>query len=315
MKILITEKNRPTAESLGLLRNAGHELLEADSPSLQTAEDRKKLEDAGALLCYNFTKLSRETLSCAKNLTHIVSCTTGLDHIDLGYCTEKGIRVIDAAGANAEAVAEHTIALLFAVLRKIPAADTSLRRGEWKREEFSGQELGGMTFGFLGFGRIGKLVAKKLRGFDLSFLVYDPYLTAADIENAGKDAGVSIKKIDSVETLLKHSQIVSLHLPLTPETANMIGKKQFALMSNSIFLNTSRGGIVDEHALVEALQSGALAGAGLDVFSKEPPVSSPLLSLNNAVLTPHIATMTHSAVREMAMTGVRKFLDCLQESS
>ena len=309
MKILITEKTRSPAEALNMLKNAGHELLEASSPALQSPDDRKKLEDADAILCYSFTKLDKDTLAAAKNLTHIVSCTTGLDHIDTGFCKQKGIHLIDAAGANADAVAEHTIALLFAALRKIPHADATLRAGQWVREPFSGEELEGKTFGFLGFGRIGKLVAKKLRGFDLAFLVYDPYLSDADVEKTGKELGVSVKKVGSIETVLKNSQIVSLHLPLTPETKNMIGKKEFALMRNAIFLNTSRGGIVDEQALADALQNGQLLGAGLDVFSQEPLQKSPLLSLPNAILTPHIATMTTKASWEMAMTGAKKFLE------
>ncbi len=314
MKILVTEKTRPPADSLALLRNAGHELLEADSPKLETEKDKELLASADALLCYSFTKLDAPALSSAKKLKHIISCTTGLDHIDTGFCKEKGIQVIDAAGANAEAVAEHTIALLFAALRKIPYADTAVRAGRWEREQFSGEELEGKTFGFLGFGRIGKLVAKKLRGFDLSFLVYDPYLSDADVEKAGKDLGVPVKKTGSMETVLKNSQVVSLHLPLTPETKNMIGKKEFALMRNAIFLNTSRGGIVDEQALADALRGGQLLGAGLDVFAEEPLQNSPLFSLPNAVLTPHIATMTSKAAREMAMTGVKKFLEIITVS-
>ncbi len=279
------------------------EFIEGD---LNNQENLEKLEKADALLVRYSNPLSQQILSRAKNLKHIISCTAGLDHIDLYECKAKGIGVFNAPGSNAPAVAEHTIALLFSVLRKTHRHDKAVREGKWERNDVA-YELEGKTFGLVGFGAIGKLVAKKLSGFGLNFLVFDPYLKKEQVENIFPE--LKIKKLENIEEIIKNSDIISIHVPLTEETRGLIGEEEFSQMKKTaILLNTSRGFIVDEAALADALKSGKIYGAGLDVFEKEPFENKELAQLPNVVLTPHIAAMTEESFRKMCVNAVENFL-------
>ncbi|SKA16900.1 2-hydroxyacid dehydrogenase [Consotaella salsifontis] len=210
----------------------------------------------------------------------------GYDQIDLGAVAERGALVATNGGANAWAVAEHTIAMLLALYRRLTACDASVRAGTWRRPatEFGTFEVAGKTLGIAGAGTIGKKVAHRLKAFETEIVYFDP-VARPELEQQLQARRVSL------EELLRVSDIVSLHLPLTKETANLIGREQLALMkANAVLLNPSRGEIVDEAALVEALREGRIAGAGLDVFQREPVApDNPLLRLDNVVLSPHSA--------------------------
>jgi phosphoglycerate dehydrogenase-like enzyme len=227
----------------------------------------------------------------------------GVDSIDLEAATAHGIAVTVTPGANEGTVADHTVALMLAAVRRISEHDAAVRRGEWNRTgEHSAWLLSGSTVGLIGFGHIGRVVAARLRGFDVRVLVNDP------IEP--RDPAVEPVALD---TLLAASDVVSLHVPLLPSTRGLIGPREIALMRpGAILVNTARGGVVDETALVAALESGRLRAAALDVFADEPPAGSRLLTLPNVVLSPHIAGLSIRSVRDMSRSATSSVIDVLR---
>jgi phosphoglycerate dehydrogenase-like enzyme len=226
----------------------------------------------------------------------------GVDSIDLDAATAHGIAVTVTPGANEGTVADHTVALMLAAVRRISEHDAAVRRGEWNRTgEHSAWLLSGGTVGLIGFGHIGRIVAARLRGFDVRVLVNDPI----------EPREPSVEAVD-LDTLLAAADVVSLHVPLLPSTRGLIGARELALMRpGAILVNTARGGVVDEAALVDALQSGRLRAAALDVFADEPPAGSRLLSLPNVVLSPHIAGLSIRSVRDMARSATTSVIDVL----
>ncbi|UCD07180.1 MAG: hydroxyacid dehydrogenase [Candidatus Aenigmatarchaeota archaeon] len=303
MKVLITEKKHLHEDSIELLKKKGFE-LDFSEPDLSGV----KLEDYDVLLIRTYTKVDKGVLNRAKKLKAVIRAGVGLDNIDVEECKKRDIRIYHSPGSNANAVASHTVALIFAVLRKIAKADKHVREGKWDREEFLSHELDDKVIGIVGFGAIGKLVAKKLSGFDVDFLAYDPYLTKEQIEDA-EEAKRRVKKLDDLHELIRKSDIITIHVPLMPETRYIIGEKEFKIMKpHAILINTSRGGVVDEKALIEYLKKDKLYGAGLDVFEEEPPKNRELLELHNVVLTPHTAAMTEQAHRNMSVQAVESFL-------
>lgn len=226
------------------------------------------------------------------NLRVITMHGVGIDQVDVAAATARGIVVTNVPGANAQAVAELTIGLMLAVLRRIPVADRRLRAGDWAGGRALGHELCGLTLGLIGLGNIGRRVASLAKAFGMTILGYDPNVTQPP-------EGVMLKDLHS---LLSEADIVSLHAPQTPATERMINATTLALMKpTAVLINTARGALVDEQALAEALSSGRLAGAGLDVYAQEPPdPANPLLRLENVVLTPHIGSSTHGALRSIA---------------
>lgn len=231
-----------------------------------------------------------EMIGEAKSLKVIHKCGMGVDEIDLNAARARNIKVYITNGINAVPVSEMALLLIMAVLRRLVYADANLRKGKWLKTELRGeaQHLTGKTVGIVGIGNIGKNLAKLLRGFECNVHYYDVFRLPEDIEDT---LGINYRKFD---VLLRTSDIVSLHVPLTAETTNMINAKTIAMMSRSaILVNTARGGLVDGNALIEALQTGAIAGAGLDVFATEPlEKGSPLLTMDNVVLSPHVAGST-----------------------
>lgn len=221
----------------------------------------------------------------------------GLDNVDVEAATRLKVPVLYTPHANARAVAEHTFALILASSRRIPTAVDYARRGMW-REKFRlvGFELKNKKLGIVGFGAIGRIVASIALGFEMKILVYDPYVDPSEVK---KRSGRPV----NLETLLRESDVVTVHVPLTTETYHMIGEKELRLMKpTAILVNTSRGAVVDEKALVKALREGWIAGAALDVFEEEPiRLDNPLLSMDNVVATPHIAYLTLESVRRMDM--------------
>jgi phosphoglycerate dehydrogenase-like enzyme len=231
----------------------------------------------------------KELLSEAKRLRFIQKLGAGVDRIDLEFCRKQGIGVARLQAGNSIPVAEHTILLMLAVYRQLPQIDARTRAGIWSKEDARGthRQLLGKTIGLVGFGAVGKEVAKRLRGFDVKVLYYDP-LRAKPAAEQG--LGVTYTNLDE---LLRTADIVSLHLPLAPQTAGIINAARIVAMKpGAVLINCARGGLVDEAALSEALKSGRLFGAGIDAFATEPPLGNLLLELENTVVTSHLAGAT-----------------------
>lgn len=260
----------------------------------------KHISDYHILAIRVDTKVDKELLDHAKNLKVIATATAGTDHIDLATAKEKGIEVFSLQGVNTTATAEHALALLLSLVRKIPAAHTSLLQGKWDRASFIGTQLSGKKLGVVGFGRIGREIAARARAFGMQILAYDPYLKDADFANN------HATKME-MDALLQEADVITLHVLLTDETRGFINAKKLALLKpTTILLNCSRGEVIVEQDLVHALQHKKIAGAALDVFSHEPlSQDSELLSYakshDNLLLTPHIGGSTWEAIHEAGL--------------
>ncbi|MBI2410271.1 MAG: hypothetical protein HYV32_00040 [Candidatus Kerfeldbacteria bacterium] len=238
-------------------------------------------------------KLPAEVLQRYTKLQYIIQCSNGIDNIDTAYCTKKGIQIFNAPTANINATAEHAVALMLALLRHIPAANADVRAGNWHREQFVGKELSDLKVGIVGFGKVGQLVYKKLQGFEPEFFIYDQAVEQTWICDYEQCSAVSF------EELLSQSDIITIHLPLMDETRHLFSEKEFAKMKDgALLINTARGGIIDEEALLRVLKTGKISAA-LDVFPDEPNVNPKFIQLNNVILSPHIASMTEGAQRRM----------------
>jgi phosphoglycerate dehydrogenase-like enzyme len=245
--------------------------------------------------------MPKEMLAEARRLRLIQKLGAGVDRIDLDFCRAHGIGVARLNAGNAVPVAEHTILLMLATYRQLPQIDRRTRAGTWSKEDARGthRSLQHKTVGLVGFGAIGREVAKRLSAFEVKVLYYDPLRAAADVE---QDLGVSYAGLD---VLLREADIVSLHLPLMPQTRNIIDAQRIAAMKpGAVLINCARGGLVDEAALAEALKAGRLFGAGIDAFSQEPPIGSPLLELDNTVVTSHLAGATLDNFAVVVARGV-----------
>jgi D-3-phosphoglycerate dehydrogenase len=249
----------------------------------------KKIGDYDAIIIRSGTHLTKELIERAERLKVIGRAGVGVDNVDVGAATRRGIVVANAPESTVVSAAEHTIGLLLALSRSIPQAHASLKQGNWDRSRFGGLELADKTLGLAGFGRIGQQVARRARGLEMNVAAYDPYVAPARFRELG------VERAESLEELLGRSDFLSLHLTLAPETYRLIGRDQLASAKDGIrIVNAARGELIDEDALLEALQSGKVAGAALDVFSAEP-YSGPLLELDNVVVTPHLAASTEEA--------------------
>jgi D-3-phosphoglycerate dehydrogenase / 2-oxoglutarate reductase len=255
--------------------------------------DRPKLlaavPDADALLVRSATTVDAEVLAAAPKLKIVARAGVGLDNVDVAAATERGVLVVNAPTSNIHSAAEHAIALMLSAARQIPAADTTLRERTWKRSSFSGTELFGKTVGVVGLGRIGQLVAARLAAFGTDVVAYDPYVPSA----RAAQLGIELLTLDEV---LARADFISVHLPKTPETAGLIGKDALAKTKPGVIIvNAARGGLIDEQALADAINSGHVRGAGLDVFATEPCTDSPLFELPQVVVTPHLGASTEEA--------------------
>jgi D-3-phosphoglycerate dehydrogenase len=248
------------------------------------------------------TRVTRRLMEAAPRLRWIARAGAGLDNIDLTAAKERGIGVLNVPGANAVAVAELVLGLLLGLFRHVPAADASMRRGEWEKSRFMGRELRGKTIGIVGLGKIGRAVAQRARAFEMTCVGHDPLVSDADV----RALGVEPLPLDA---LIARADVLTLHVPLTAETKGMIGPQAIArLPRGAVIVNAARGGLVDEAALLQALDSGALAGAAFDVYAEEPPKGSPLLAHPRVVLTPHIGAATVEAQEAVGEEIVRLLL-------
>jgi D-3-phosphoglycerate dehydrogenase len=259
----------------------------------------KEVADADILVVRSATKVTREVIEAGKKLKIIARAGVGLDNIDRGAAEERGIKVLNAPESVSVAVAELVLGLMLSWCRKIPAADASMKQGRWEKTKFMGTELRGKTLGIVGTGRIGLEVAKRARTFGMELLGYD-------IVQNSQFTALGGKYVD-FETLLKNSDFISLHVPLTEQTKDLIGEKELRMMKKTaVLINTARGAVVNEEALVKALQEGWIAGACLDVYWREPLGDHPLTKLPNVILTPHLGASTEEAQREAALVIAEK---------
>lgn len=287
MKILVSD---PLAEEgLKVLKDINEFEVDVNT-ALKPEELKKVIKNYDALIVRSATKVTKEIIEAADNLKVIGRAGVGLDNVDLEAATQKGIIVMNTPAGNTISTCEHTMSMILASSRNIPQAHISMKAGEWKRSKFMGVELFGKTLGVVGFGRIGTEVAKRAFSFGMKVLAYDPFLSAKIAE----DLGVEVAELNEV---LKNSDFITVHTPLTDETNHLISTEEFAIMKKGVrIINCARGGIIDEAALVIAIQEGKVAQAALDVFEKEPlPADSPLLKLANVVLTPHLGASTEEA--------------------
>ncbi len=255
--------------------------------------DRERLlaavPEADALLVRSATTVDAEVLAAAPKLKIVARAGVGLDNVDVDAATERGVLVVNAPTSNIHSAAEHAVALMLAAAREIPAADASLRAHTWKRSSFNGTEIFGKTVGVVGLGRIGQLVAQRLAAFGTHLVAYDPYVSPARAAQLGIE-------LLSLDDLLARADFISVHLPKTPETAGLIGTEALAKTKPGVIIvNAARGGLVDEAALADAVRSGHVRAAGLDVFAKEPCTDSPLFELAQVVVTPHLGASTSEA--------------------
>jgi len=244
------------------------------------------IKDSEIVLIRSATKLTKEVLVKAEKLKIIARCGVGIDNVDLDFAKSKNIFVTNAPSANLISVVELTVALIISASRKLSLADSHLKKGEWNRSEFLGYELYGKTLGIVGFGKAGRLVADRMKSFGMSIVFYDPYVTDWN----GSEESVEL------DDLLRTADVVSIHVIKTKDTENLISKDMLDLLKpSSIIVNTSRGGVLDEDYLFELLESEKIFGAGLDVYSNEPPENVDRYSGLNLVTTPHIGASTNEA--------------------
>ena len=303
-RILISDKLSPQ----GLDRLAVFPDLKVDHrPGLSTGELLEAIGEYDALIVRSGTKVTAEIIAAGKRLKLIGRAGIGVDNIDVKAATKRGIVVMNTPGGNNVTTAEHTITLMLSIARNITQASASLGSGKWERSKFTGVEVSGKTLGIVGVGNIGSIVADRAKGLHMKVIGFDPYLTPEVAARLG---------IESVafDELLVRSDFISIHTPLTSETRALIGTKELAKTRKGVrIINCARGGIVDENALAEAVRSGHVAGAAVDVFEQEPPsLDNPLLGVNGIIATPHLGASTDEAQINVAIAIAEQVADFLR---
>lgn len=295
MKILITEPEYYPRELIMPLEKIGKVVAESMGYDRLLSE----IQDTDALIVRVGTRVDKKIIDNAKKLKIIASMTTGLDHIDVKHAEERGIKIVSLPGYATVATAEYTMALILSLVRKIPWAFEHLRGDSWERHRFLGTELSGKTLGIIGFGKIGSRVAKYAEAFGMDVIFYDPYLDKTLLQHTK----ARLVKLDEI---FENSDVITIHTFLSRETERMVGREQFSKMKRgALVVNASRGLIIDESDLIDALTSGKISGAALDVFEDEPlPTSHRLTeyakSHDNLLLTPHIAGSTRESIETAA---------------
>lgn len=300
-----------TNASFAKYSRKAHEILEEYGlvtvrPKQSSATEEEllnELEDVVAIIT-GLEPITGRIINSAPRLKVIVKHGIGVDNIDLDAAKKRGVIVANSPGTNREAVADLVFGLMLSLARKIPQADSQVREGKWPK--VFGQSVWGKTIGIIGLGVIGRSVVQRAKGFNMTVLAFDKFW---DEEYAGANGVI----YSDVEGILKEADFVSLHVPLMEETRNLIGAAQLDMMKPTAYLiNAARGGVVDEAALFNALSEGKIAGAGIDVFSSEPPISSPLLELENVILTPHMGGFTDGALSMTSEYAAQAVVDVLE---
>ena len=301
--VLAPQPLHPAAARL-FQQNAEYRVASSPAPEVVAKEAR-----GVHALAVRLSRVTAEVIDAAESLEVIGRNGVGLDNVDVSAATRRGVVIVYTPDSNSVSVAEHVVGVALAMSKGYLRLDRETRNGNWGARETLGRELTGRTFGFIGLGRIGTLAARKCKGaFDAQIVAYDPYARPEVV--AELDASL----VGSIDDLLQRSDVVSLHVPLTPETKGLIGARELAQMQPTAYLiNASRGTVVDEDALAVALKKGAIAGAALDVFGEEPlPASHPLYDVPNLLLTPHTAALTEEAMERMATTMATDVLAVLR---
>jgi D-3-phosphoglycerate dehydrogenase / 2-oxoglutarate reductase len=298
MKVLVSDS----------LSEKGIEILEKGAEvDVRTGMSPEELKacigEYDALVVRSQTQVTEDVIEAAENLKIIGRAGVGVDNIDVEAATQRGIIVINAPEGNMISAAEHTIAMMMAISRNIPQANQSMRAGKWDRKLFMGVEVRGKTLGVVGLGRIGTEVAKRAQGMDMNIMAYDPFIS----EERAADLGV---KLTTVEDIVLNADYITVHTPLTKDTRNLIDREEFEKAKPGVrIINCARGGIINEEALAEAVASGKVAAAAIDVFISEPPTGSPLLEQDNIIVTPHLGASTKEAQVNVAVDVAEQIIN------
>ncbi|MHB8467076.1 MAG: phosphoglycerate dehydrogenase [Acidimicrobiales bacterium] len=291
-RILVSEELAPSG--LAALTKAGHEV--DVQLGLAPADLLAAVVGAEALIIRSATQVTAEVLEAGSDLVVVGRAGIGLDNVDVAAATDRGVMVVNAPQSNILSAAEHALALLLAQARNVPQANAALRAGKWERSRWEGVELHGKTLGVVGLGRIGALVAQRAMGFGMRIVAHDPYVS----HDRARQLGIELLSLDE---LVAHSDFITIHVNKSKETIGLVGRELLSKAKPGLrIINASRGGIVDEDALAEAIRDGRVAGAGLDVFATEPTTSSPLFELDSVVVTPHLGASTREAQDKAGVT-------------
>jgi D-3-phosphoglycerate dehydrogenase / 2-oxoglutarate reductase len=301
-RVLVTDKL--AEEGLDLLRSQpGLEVIV--NTKLDPAGLRAALVEADGIVIRSATQLTAEVLKDQPRLKAIVRAGVGVDNIDAAAATRQGIVVMNTPGGNTVSTAEHTMALILALSRNVGPANASMKGGKWDRNKFTGNQIGGKTLGIVGLGRVGLAVAKRAQGFDMTVVGFDPFLSAERAQEHG------VESVPRLSDLWGRCDYITLHTPLSAETRHLVGAQEIAGMKDGVrLINCARGGLIDEAALLEALNSGKVAGAAIDVFDPEPPPADHALVVHPKVLvTPHLGASTEEAQISVAVEAARLLCD------
>ncbi|PIZ16283.1 phosphoglycerate dehydrogenase [Candidatus Desantisbacteria bacterium CG_4_10_14_0_8_um_filter_39_17] len=303
MKVLVSD---PLASD-GIEELKKEKDIEVDvQTDLTPGELLKIIGDYEGLIVRSQTKVTKDVIDSAKKLKVIARAGTGIDNVNVEAATRKGIIVMNVPGGNTISAAENTIAMILSMSRNIPQANASMKNGKWEKKKFTGTEVHDKILGIIGLGRIGTEVAKMAQGLGMHTIGYDPFVF---LEQA-KKMGIEYVKLQEI---FKKSDYITVHTPFSKETRHLIGKREFALMKDGVrIINCARGGIIDETALYDAIKTGKVAGAALDVFESEPPERSPLLTLDSVITTPHLGASTQEAQVRVAVDAAKQVVDVLK---
>jgi D-3-phosphoglycerate dehydrogenase len=273
---------------------------------LPPADLIKRIGNYEALIVRSETQVTKDVINAGRKLKIIGRAGVGVDNIDVNTATERGIIVVNAPEGNTISAAEHTIAMMMAMSRNIPQANASLKSKKWDRKKFMGVEVRGKVLGVVGLGRIGAEVAKRAQGMEMNVLAYDPFIS----QERAAELGV---ELTTVEDIVRRADYITVHTPLTKETKDLISGKEFAIAKKGVrLINCARGGIINEEALAEAVKSGIVSSAAIDVFVKEPPFESPLLELDRVIMTPHLGASTEEAQINVAVSVAEQIVNALK---
>jgi D-3-phosphoglycerate dehydrogenase len=296
-RVLIPSKVAP--DMLAVLRE--YPSIEVDAPGDLTQDDLlRRIPEFDAVIVRSNNEITADILAASPRLRVVGRAGTGLDNVDVEAATRRGVVVMNTPGANAISTAEHTVSMMLALARRIPASDRSTKAGKWERSKFQGVEVCGKTLGIVGLGRIGVQIAKRAAAFGMRVVAYDPFVTPDMV----RDDSIELL---SFEELLRASDFITVHTPLTPKTQHLLGKREFDMMRKGVrVLNCARGGIIDEEALCDAIDRGRVAGAALDVYEVEPPQGSRVLDYEEIITTPHLGGSTEEAQRAVGVAIARQ---------
>ncbi len=305
MKVLIADSLPETCKDI--LEKA--DIQTTIRTNLTPEELKNEIGEYDGLIIRSSTRCTSEIIEQATKLRAICRAGVGIDNVDVPAATKKGIIVMNTPGGNTTSTAEHTITLLLALSRNIPQACKSVREGKWERKKFIGTQVSGKILGVIGLGKVGKEVEKRAIAMEMRVLGYDPFVTSDTISR------LKAHPVKDLDEILRQADYITLHIPLRNDTKNLISSREFALMKDGVrIINCARGGILSENALYDALISGKVAGAAIDVFEKEPPENNKLLELDNVLPTPHLGALTEEAQYAVAKDAADQMVDTLKNN-